>query len=98
MLRLRGFRLDTISQVSGRVAGSGIIPNDALEMGGWIQRETQTVPDRLWRTLVADRGPNGKSAPPWYSRTCWECLQRTDRLGDLDIPDLKTNRGLASAH
>lgn len=98
MLRLRGFCLDTISQVSGRVAGSGIIPNDALEMGGWIQRETQTVPDRLWRTLVADRGPNGKSAPPWYSRTCWECLQRTDRLGDLDIPDLKTNRGLASAH
>ena len=43
------------------------------------------------RTLVADRGPNGTSAPGWYRRACFECLQHTDRSGDLDIDRLKTS-------
>lgn len=90
ILELRGFCIDIIKNVSGRVAGAGIIPNDALEMAGWYHREAENtaVPDKLWRTLVADRGPDGKSPPPWYSRTCLECLQNQDREGDLDIPRL----------
>ncbi|KAH6714263.1 heterokaryon incompatibility protein-domain-containing protein [Leptodontidium sp. MPI-SDFR-AT-0119] len=90
-LFLRGFCLDIISQVSSRVGG-GIIPSEALEMAGWGPKyKPQTVPDKLWRTLVADRGPDGKNAPPWYTRACWECLQYQDRRGDLDIPELMEN-------
>jgi hypothetical protein len=87
---VRGFCLDHVHEVSGRVMGKGIIPAEALRMGGWPHPPVdQDVPDQLWRTLVADRGPNGTSAPGWYRRTCLECLQHTDRVGDLDIEGLK---------
>lgn len=90
-LSVRGFCLDHVHEVSGRVTGKGVIPVEALTMGGWQHRgpEDLNVPDQLWRTLVADRGPNGTSAPGWYRRTCLECLQHTDRVGDLDIEGLK---------
>jgi hypothetical protein len=89
-LSVRGFCLDHVHEVSGRVMGKGIIPAEALNMGGWPHPPVdQDVPDQLWRTLVADRGPNGTSAPGWYRRTCLECLQHTDRVGDLDIEGLK---------
>ena len=90
-LTVKGFCLDYVQVVSGRVTGKGVIPVEALAMGGWKHNgpEDQDVPDQLWRTFVADRGPNGTSAPGWYRRTCLECLQHTDRVGDLDIEDLK---------
>ncbi|KAH9203526.1 hypothetical protein DL95DRAFT_472296 [Leptodontidium sp. 2 PMI_412] len=70
-------------------------------MAGWdpswgSENKPPTVPDKLWRTLVADRGPDGKSAPPWYSRTCLECLHHRDRYGDLDIPKLMGNSNTPS--
>jgi hypothetical protein len=93
-LSVRGFCLDQVHEVSGRVMGKGIIPAEALRMGGWPHPppKVQEVPDQLWRTLVADRGPNGTSAPGWYRRTCLECLQHTDRVGDLDIEALMKSR------
>lgn len=93
-LSVRGFCLDQVHEVSGRVMGKGIIPAEALRMGGWPHPppKGQEVPDQLWRTLVADRGPNGTSAPGWYRRTCLECLQHTDRVGDLDIEALMKSR------
>lgn len=93
-LSVRGFVLDTITECSGRVAGKGIVPVEALTMGGWTHRGPvdQGVPDQLWRTLVADRGPDGAPPPSWYRRTCLECLQKTDRAGDLDIEGLKRGR------
>lgn len=97
-LSVKGFCLDTVERVSGRVMGSGIIPSDALELGGWVHDgpEDQKVPDKLWRTLVGDRGPNGTSAPGWYRRTCLECLQHTDRQGDLDTETLKNTASTSS--
>ncbi|KAH7407545.1 heterokaryon incompatibility protein-domain-containing protein [Cadophora sp. MPI-SDFR-AT-0126] len=98
-LLLRGFCLDVVERVSDRVAGGRMIPDNALDMGGWDHKwkvnntsdKIQPVPEKLWRTLVADRGPNGTSAPGWYRRACFECLQHTDRSGDLDIDRLKTS-------
>ncbi|KAG4437796.1 hypothetical protein IFR05_006731 [Cadophora sp. M221] len=96
-LTLKGFCLDVVEQVSNRVAGGKIISDDALLIGGWDhklknitpQPTLEDVPEKLWRTLVADRGPNGTSAPGWYRRACFECLQHTDRGGDLDLERLK---------
>ena len=92
-LTVKGICLDIVAEVSQRVTSTGVIPEDALTMGGWIHNdppiEDQEVPDKLWRTLVADRGPNGTLAPPWYRRACLECLEHTSRQGDLDIEVLK---------
>ncbi|KAK8034169.1 heterokaryon incompatibility protein-domain-containing protein [Apiospora rasikravindrae] len=36
------------------------------------------VPDHLWRTLVADRGPNGTPTPTWYHRACQYWLEYSE--------------------
>lgn len=41
--------------------------------------DTSFVPDHLWRTLVADRGPGGTPAPLWYHQACRHWL--------LEYPD-----------
>jgi hypothetical protein len=97
-LSVRGFILETITECSGRVVGKGIVPVEALTMGGWDHRnpDNKEVPDQLWRTLVADRGPDGAPPPLWYRHTCLACLHKTDRVGDLDIEDLKRRRNISS--
>ncbi|KAL5317114.1 hypothetical protein ACEPPN_014208 [Leptodophora sp. 'Broadleaf-Isolate-01'] len=86
-LEVKGFKLDSIKKLSGRVL-NGVIPAEAFEYGGWVHSDDGTfpaeVPDRLWRTLVADRGPDGVNAPTWYRRACLECLMHVDANGDLD--------------
>lgn len=47
------------------------------------------VSDRIWRTLVADRGPYGDNVPRWYRRACLEVLMNVNRNGDLDTNDLQ---------
>ena len=89
ILNAKGFQLATITKCSARIAG-GIIPRDCLEKGGWTNLST-TVPDKLWRTLVADRDPEGNKAKDWYRRACLNCLTDvaiTDVNGDMrvDIP------------
>lgn len=90
-LTVKGFKLETIEHISGRVM-SGIIPGEAFEFGGWPKVSEMTVddkypdevPDQLWRTLVADRGPDGTNAPAWYRRACLECLTHVDNNGNLN--------------
>jgi hypothetical protein len=62
---VRGFAVAKISQVSVRVTGGGLIPAEALEMGGW-KNDSPNVPDQIWRTLVANRGSNDTRAPSYY--------------------------------
>lgn len=92
-LYIRGFRLDKITKLSGRVS-QGMIQMDALEMGGWPPDCIDPkVPDLLWRTLVADRGPDGINAPAWYHRACRECLIHVDQNGDLNTNKVKGVEG-----
>lgn len=89
---VKGFRLGVVANLSSRVA-EGIIPRDCFEMGGWKRPdpdvlEVPKVPDELWRTLVADRDPNGNNPPPWYPRACQICMAHTTVNGDLDIRKL----------
>jgi hypothetical protein len=92
-LHVKGFKLDTIKNISGRVSG-GIIPVEAFEFGGWPNvpaggRPPDEVPDELWRTLVADRGFDGTNAPAWYRRACLEILTHVDNNGDLNTNKFK---------
>lgn len=87
----KGFRLGEIQQVSERNTG-GVILHDSLKMGGWKEfgENTDSVPDRLWRTLVADRDQDGQVPPSWYQRACLRCLEVADTFnnGDLNVGEL----------
>ena len=88
-LFVKGFRLGEITRLSGTVA-AGVIQEDAFALGGWpLKDEPKDVPERLWRTLVADRGPSGINAHSWYRRACRECLTHRDITGHLDTNRLK---------
>ncbi|KAF6820841.1 hypothetical protein CMUS01_11504 [Colletotrichum musicola] len=91
VLRAKGKLLGVISQVSQRTTG-GVILRESLRMAGWrgIEAGGHSVPDSVWRTLVADRGRDGRLAPPWYQRACLRCLEMADRLnnGDLNVGEL----------
>jgi hypothetical protein len=93
-LEVKGFYLDVIGEkLTGRVV-HGVIPVEAFQYGGWTSKPDDEVtpdhvPDQLWRTLVADRGPNGTNAPTWYRRACLECLMHTNPNGDFNTQEFK---------
>ncbi len=87
ILRVKGFKLDTIDTLRPR-ASEGIILYEWLKDGGFMKssRHQPTVPDALWRTLVADRGPMGTMPPSWYARAFDYCLLHSNN------GDINTNR------
>lgn len=87
ILVVRGFQLGKITKRSAACA-EGIIWKECLEMGGWQEEESGAWPDRLWRTLVADRGLDGNNPPCWYRRACVHCLANVTNNGNLDTRDL----------
>lgn len=99
-IHVKGFRLDVIEKLSGRVL-DGVIPAEAFRFGGWDYRhedldgrqpsDIPPVPELIWRTLVADRGPDGINAPTWYRRACLECLMYINGSGDLNTSDFSKN-------
>ncbi|KAG0650483.1 Heterokaryon incompatibility protein [Hyphodiscus hymeniophilus] len=89
-LIVRGRYIDTISKLGPR-ASEGIILYEWLELGG-CTAGGETVPENFWRTLVADRGPNGSNVPSWYRRAFLYCLTHLTPTGDIN-----TNRLIAES-
>ncbi|TVY60686.1 hypothetical protein LSUE1_G008293, partial [Lachnellula suecica] len=87
-LFVKGFRIDTIAKLGPR-ASEGIILYEWLDLGGCADIG-EVVPEEFWRTLVADRGPNGSNAPSWYNRAFLYCLHHLTPNGDIN-----TNRLIA---
>jgi hypothetical protein len=73
-LYVKGFILDTIASVQPS-SQSGSIPTAWARFAGWEQMEG-TPPEHFWRTLVADRGSDGKNPPVYYSRACQESFRK----------------------
>lgn len=91
MLYAKGICLDTIQKLSPRAA-QRMIFRECLEMGGWPHHAPiEKIPDSLWRTLVADRGPDGTNPPSWYRRACLECFTYVTQNGDLSTGALMEN-------
>ncbi|KAI1776290.1 heterokaryon incompatibility protein-domain-containing protein [Hypoxylon cercidicola] len=87
--------LSTSITVRGRCIGriikpslmpKGIIPKQVLQSLGYESGSTEliSIPDALWRTLVADRGPDGKPPPSRYHRACMICLVDDTKSGHMD--------------
>ncbi|KAH8656698.1 heterokaryon incompatibility protein-domain-containing protein [Tricladium varicosporioides] len=69
-----GFVLDTVDEVRDASQG-GNIPKSWLDLGEWVDYK-QDPPDRLWRTLVADRGRDNRNPPYYYARACKESVHK----------------------
>lgn len=91
VLIAKGFQIGKLSAVSSRVI-EGTIAEDGLKVMGWKGSLDHGVPDRLWRTLVANRGPHGKTAPSWWRRACAVALTQSSVEGNLSTTRLLANR------
>ena len=87
-----GIQIGTVNKVSPRIP-PGLLTQECLKMGGWNgpNGPNQEVPEELWRTLVAGRGPDGGNPPGWYQRACWECFHLGTSSGDVNIASLINN-------
>ncbi|KAI9704631.1 MAG: hypothetical protein M1820_005379 [Bogoriella megaspora] len=87
-LSVKGISLGSIAWTSPRLV-EGIVPGEGLQKLGWQPGDNlHHVPDRLWRTLVADRGPDGKRPPGVYRRACSYCLSNASSKGDINTEKL----------
>jgi hypothetical protein len=86
-MSVTGLRIDTLEEVGPRSI-NGVISMESLLIGGWAPAPSGQVdpdpPDELWRTMVADRTPEGKNAPRWYLRACQHSLAQRSVTGDID--------------
>ena len=91
---VEGFILDTVEELDA-VAIMGILPQTWLKLGRWTNR-AEYPPEELWRTLVGDRGPNGRNAEVYYARVCREALNMTDGVDEpgtlVTVSSLKSGR------
>ncbi|KAF1980523.1 HET-domain-containing protein [Bimuria novae-zelandiae CBS 107.79] len=70
----RGFELDIIDKVE-QVSLNGQIPREWADLAGWNDAKGK-LPEAFWRTLVADRGKDGKNPPVYYSKACAESFKK----------------------
>jgi Heterokaryon incompatibility protein (HET) len=87
---VQGFVLDEVSTVE-QIASNGNMPYQWLKPGGWTDTD-QKPPDAFWRTLVADRGHNGRNPPTYFPRACKESMKFKAKIkskrGNLDSKKL----------
>lgn len=93
----QGCQIDTISKI-GSHALEGAVPCEWLELGG-CETEEEITPlfDALWRTLVADCGPNNLKVPSWYGRAFCLCLHHCSLMGDIDTSNIIINYEIDSS-
>lgn len=88
---VKGFILDTIIELQPSSQG-GAIPSGWARAGGWRNVPLSDPPDDFWRTLVADRGRDGRNPPMYYSRACKESFAKGGlSSGSVNTTDLINN-------
>ncbi|KAH8707134.1 heterokaryon incompatibility protein-domain-containing protein, partial [Phaeosphaeriaceae sp. PMI808] len=87
---VKGFVLDTITTISSS-SQNGAVPSEWAELVGW-DHTTSNPPEHFWRTLVADRGKDGRNPPVYYSRACKESFRKGSfQSGTVDTSGLINN-------
>ena len=87
-----GYQVACIQQISHRLY-EGMIPYEWLQLGGWRQRsyedeEANDIPEELWRTLVANRTPEGKDPPQRYLVALTWAIERHNSNNDINTAEL----------
>jgi len=88
---VKGFVLDVVDHVFAASQG-GAIPQEWIDAAGWDDVDRMDPPDEFWRTLVADRGCDGRNPPVYYSRACKESFLKGGLpSGSVSTSDLINN-------
>ena len=66
---VEGFIFDRIVRVEAS-SQDGCIPREWAELANWLDLETPP-PEAFWRTLVVNRGRDGRAPPIYYEEACW---------------------------
>lgn len=85
-LCVQGFVVDLLD-VKKMPAQGGNIPYEWLETVNWCGAAFP-VPDRFWRTLVADRSPEGRKPSYIYQMACQYALLNSTEGDDIYVKDL----------
>ncbi|KAI0900292.1 heterokaryon incompatibility protein-domain-containing protein [Annulohypoxylon nitens] len=96
---VKGLVLSTVSWKTDPIP-DGIVPQGALQRLGWSYDEDEvfSVPDKVWRTLVADRGADGRPPPSWYHRACLRCLVQDTPNGHIATKDILEQNSAGIMH
>ena len=84
---MKGFVLDSI-KVKKAFAQQGNVPQEWLELGRWKDTSAGLPPDAYWRTLVADRGPDGGNPPLYWQLACEQAYTQRPAGDDLNTEKL----------
>ncbi|KAG8531956.1 uncharacterized protein KY384_003592 [Bacidia gigantensis] len=87
---VEGFKLDEIDRVE-EIARGGNLPETWLEAVEYENEESHDPPEELWRTIVANRGPEGRNPPGFYTTAFKEALKKGMHAGALDTADIIYN-------
>jgi hypothetical protein len=86
-----GFVLDIV-KVKESPACNGVIPSAWGDLIGWAG-PPDPVPDRFWRTLVADRGSEGHKPPPaYFPLACKWVFEQRSAERDVNTNEILTSR------
>ncbi|KAI4609388.1 hypothetical protein J4E81_007604 [Alternaria sp. BMP 2799] len=96
IIQPNGILLGTVEMISSSAVHKGFLENDWLKMLGWRGSLDKGIDDRLWRTLVANRNPDAKTAPTWYRRACALALTQLDGNGNLASEALSVSEQLST--
>ncbi|KAK5110699.1 hypothetical protein LTR85_000742 [Meristemomyces frigidus] len=95
-LFVTGFQIDVVAEASYH-SYTGHIPQQWYQLAGWDPWEESSEsgsisspPDRLWRTLVADRGPDGGNAKSYYPSMFKYAAEHSTEGGGLQTSVLST--------
>lgn len=88
-LHARGVTIGEVKWTSGPVS-RGIITKASFERGGWTfdGELKDKVPDKLWRTMIADRDADGNNTPAWYHRAALHSMALVDNNNNLPTQEL----------
>lgn len=88
-LFVKGFVVDTVARKLP-YAVDGIILNEWLAAGGWSNLSGMP-PDSFWRTLVANKGPDGSNPPTFYPRALKTAVNQSVDGGHISTNTLMQN-------
>lgn len=89
---VKGFILTEVGKTTDS-SQAGNIPEEWFKLAEWIPTHGSQEPsEEFWRTLVADRGKDGRNPPSYYSRACKESVFKGGLVsGSVSTSDLINN-------
>lgn len=87
-LFLYGFEIDSIGEIEV-YAQLGNVPEEWFTLAGWSPRSPKSsATEQLWRTLIADRGPDGSTPKVYYSKAFEFAVENSTPGAGLETTNL----------